>query len=176
MRRLIQLLEKEIMEANVVVPYQKQLPAVLKPLETSVVKHIKQIEKVVENTSGNYMVSTQVTKIVDDLNVLENEIVVYEKTVKPQPVEEEDVKNKVSRYKEAIKRLKEKLSKFTKPNVKLPKVDLKDTLKSFYNVFTDILQSKAGQSLIAALAYTNPITAIVHDNWDIVDSIIGKGE
>ena len=57
------------MKANAVVPYQKQLPAVLKPLETSVVKHIKQIEKVVENTSGNYMVSTQVTKIVDDLGI-----------------------------------------------------------------------------------------------------------
>ena len=169
MKRLIYLLEKELNEVNAVVPYEKQLPAVLKPLQTSVTKHIKNINNITEKTTGNYMISSQVNNILKSLDELNNEIIVYEKTVKPQPIEQEDVDNKILRYKEAIKRLKEKLSKFKKPNIKLPKIDLKQTLDSFYNVFSDILESEVAQSLIAAIAYTNPITALaykaVKDEW-----------
>jgi hypothetical protein len=166
--KLIESLNIVIDEANEV----KSFPEILKPLQSVVMKYID-VFKSVTNKSKATVTKEDEDNILNALDTFESDLSKYEKGIEedisPEIVEAKSI---LTRYKEAVARLRNWVYNNRFKGLDIPKSALSNILNGFYGVFSDIIGAELSQSLIKTIANSNPLTKLAYDNKELITAPI----
>lgn len=169
MIRLIESLNSVIEEAN---DNKKKFPEILKPLQSTIMKYIDAFKSVTTKSKATVSKEDE-ENIIEALDGFETDLNKFENNLSDELSSENiEAKSILTRYKEAVARLRDWIYNHRFKGLDIPKSALSKVLDGFYGVYSDILGAELSQSLIKTMANSNPLTKIVYDNKELLTAPI----
>lgn len=130
------------------------------------------LDTVMNKSNSDILSNVEVEELLALLNEWENSCITFYEKDYPQIKEQEEQ----IEYRTLVDKTKKNIEDSLE-DVKYSKVKRKSNIMSIlgktWNLFKNILDAKLPKGLIQAIAYSNPISALIADNWDLVSNVYG---